>query len=183
MQTYATSNTIYQLGSACVLLLSLHFTINTTYANEKETLSDQIEMLKEEVINLNRDLFILEEDLLFPSSTQFNIYLSTDAPKYFNLDAVKIKINNVIVSTHIYTENQKSALSKGGIQKLHTGNIKSGEHELVAIFQGQGPESREYKRAIKHDFTKSTDPVHLEIKIEDDEKQQQPRFSVTPWTN
>ena len=168
----------------CLLFISIP-TLSASEAPETsetpERLSDQIESLKEEVLKLNRDLFILEEDLLFPASTQFNLYLSSDAQKYFDLDSVKITLNDKLVSAHLYTENQKSALLRGGIQKLHTGNIKSGEHQIVAIFVGKGPESRDYKRAVTHSFTKTTDPVHLEIQILDDPNKQQPTFRVTPW--
>ena len=144
-------------------------------------MSDQVEALKEEVLKLNRDLFILEEDLLFPASTQFSLYVSTDADRYFEIDSIKVKINDELVTAHLYTENQKSALRRGGIQKLHTGNLKTGEHELVAIFIGYGPGKAEYKRAVTHKFMKDTDPIQLEIRISDEQRTQQPRFEVHPW--
>ena len=45
-----------------------------------------VEELKKQVIRLNRDLFILEEDLLYPASTQFAVFLSLDTGEFLKLD-------------------------------------------------------------------------------------------------
>ena len=46
-------------------------------------LDDDIQVLKEEVLELNRDLYILEEELLYPSSTQVAVYVSVDVGDFF----------------------------------------------------------------------------------------------------
>jgi KaiC/GvpD/RAD55 family RecA-like ATPase len=60
--------------------------------NSSELASD-IEALQQALIDLNRDLKVLEEDLLFPSSSQMAIYLSMDVDKFFALDSIEIKID------------------------------------------------------------------------------------------
>ena len=91
-----------------------------------------MQSLKQKVVNVNRDLFSLEEDLLFPSSTQVNVFVSMDAGPYFKLDGVTLKINDKPISTHLYTKHEVGALQRGAVQRLYTGNIPTGEHELVA---------------------------------------------------
>ncbi|KXI29160.1 hypothetical protein AX660_13470 [Paraglaciecola hydrolytica] len=146
--------------------------------NDEQTLAEKLQQLKKDVIALNRDLFVLEEDLLFPSSTQLVVYLSMDVGNYFNLDSVELKLDDVSVTHYLYTEKQQAALVKGGVQKLHLANIAQGEHVLTAFFLGKGPHEREYKRATSFTFTKSADAKMLELQIVDVTANQQPEFKV-----
>jgi hypothetical protein len=142
------------------------------------TVTEQLQQLRKEVVALNRDLFVLEEDLLFPSSTQVVVYLSMDVGAYFNLDAVELKIDDKVVTYHLYTEKQIQALFKGGVQKLHIDNLAQGEHQLTAFFIGKGPQDREYKRATSITFTKTAEAKSLELSIIDSSLKQQPVFEA-----
>lgn len=146
-----------------------------------ETTAEKLENLKSEVLAVNRDLFILEEDLLFPASTQVAVYLSVDIGYFFSLDNVKLTIDGKTVTHHLYTEKDVSSLYRGAIQKLYMGNINTGEHQLVAVLIGVGPHNRNYKRAVSVTFNKGTDSKALEIKIRDDEGKLQPTLSVVEW--
>ncbi|OZG73593.1 AraC family transcriptional regulator [Hahella sp. CCB-MM4] len=142
---------------------------------------DEVEDLKQEVINLNRDLFILEEDLLFPATTQFVVFLSVDVGEFLDLDSVELKVDGETVTTYLYTEKQIKALHKGGIQRLYTGNIRSGEHELTAFLTGTGPNERNYKLGTTKTFTKGSDITSLELRVMDSTKNYQPEFTVVEW--
>jgi len=67
------------------------------------------------------------------------------------------------------------------VQRLFLGNLKSGEHELVAFFTGVGPSGRDYRRATSLKFSKGISPKLLELRIVDLEAKQQPEFSVREW--
>ncbi len=146
-------------------------------AQESE-LGQDIESLQKALIELNRDLFILEEDLLFPSSTQIAIYLSMDVGQYFALDAVEVKIDDQSRSHYLYTQKQVEALMRGGVHQVYLGNVSQGSHQLTAIFHGIGPEQRPYKRGVTLDFTKSEDAQVIELKIVDSTMAQQPEFTA-----
>lgn len=172
-----------------LLLLSLVLiTLPVNAETEEQDLSkhDQpaalsVEELKKKVIALNRDLFILEEDLLFPANTQFAVFLSLDTGKFLQLDAVKLKVNDEIVASHLYTERQTKALQRGGMQRLYTGNLKSGIHEVVAIVEGIGPDQRAYKKASSLSLEKGTDLKAVEIRIQDKSADYQPSVSIVEW--
>lgn len=149
-----------------------------TTVQDAQPLSSQIEDLKKALITLNRDLFILEEDLLFPSSSQLAVYLSVDVGTFFTLDAVELKIDDEVATHYLYTERQINALHRGGVQRLYLGNIPQGEHELTAFFVGIGPENRPYKRAVSIQFEKDNDPQAVELQIVDSPAKQQPEFSA-----
>ena len=145
------------------------------------TLSNEVEDLKKAALELNRDLLILEEELLFPANTQVAVFLSLDVGEYFRLDSVKVKIDDKLVASHLYTERQNHALSKGGIQRLYVGNVKSGAHELTAIFTGIGPDSREYKRGATMTLEKDDDPKMIEVRVFDSKTTMQPEFDFKEW--
>jgi hypothetical protein len=144
-------------------------------------LSKDIQDLKLSVIALNKDLRVLEEDLLFPADTQVNVFLSLDVGKFFTLESVKLKLDGNVVASHIYSDKELSALSRGGIHKLHMANLSVGAHTLSAFFTGIGPSGREYKRGTSLRIDKESGPKHVELRITDSSMKQQPEFSVEQW--
>jgi hypothetical protein len=144
-------------------------------------ISEQVQNLKTAALELNRDLLILEEELLFPANTQVVVFVSVDTGKFFQLDAVELRINDELVASHLYTERQNDALSRGGVQRLYIGNLKSGPHELTAFFTGIGPDNREYKRAATTTLEKGQEPKLLELRIQDATANMQPEFNFKEW--
>ena len=115
-------------------------------------LDTEVQGLKKDAVDLNKDLFILEEELLFPANTQVAVFLSMDVGSFFALDSVQLRIDDKEVINYLYTPREVQALLKGGVQRLYVGNLKVGRHELVAYFNGQGPNDRPYKRGASHAF-------------------------------
>jgi hypothetical protein len=145
------------------------------------TLDEHVQDLKKQVLDLNRDLFLLEEELLFPANTQVSIFVSMDVGEYFGLDAVELKLDDKDVSNYLYTTREVDALIQGGVQRLYIGNMKAGEHELVAVFTGEGPHARDYTRGATLTFEKGIGPKYIELTISDRENNQQPEFVVKEW--
>jgi hypothetical protein len=146
-----------------------------------KSLDGDVQGLKKEVIDLNKDLFVLEEELLFPANTQVAVFLSLDLGTFFQLDSVQLKVDNKEVGNYLYTEREVDALNRGGVHRLYLGNLKVGKHELVAFFVGQGPHERDYKRGAKITFEKGVGAKYLELKISDRESREQPEFAIKEW--
>ena len=144
-------------------------------------LDEQIQDLKQSVVDLNKDLFVLEEELLFPANTQVAVFVSMDVGEFFGLDAVTLKIDNREVSNYLYTPREVAALLKGGVQRLYVGNLKAGSHQLVALFSGKGPNERDYRRGAAIKFEKGVGAKYLELKISDRVRRQQPEFEIKDW--
>lgn len=149
--------------------------------DESASLSDQVEQLKQQVLDLNRDLFILEEELLFPASTQIAVFLSVDVGQFFALDSVELKIDGQTVTHYLYTERQVKALAKGGVQRLYLGNLRSGSHEITAFFLGKDPEGRDVKRGVTRQIEKQTTAKRLELRIVDASENYQADFEIVDW--
>jgi hypothetical protein len=150
-------------------------------AGEFRSLDAEVQGLKKEVLDLNRDLFLLEEELLFPANTQVAVFLSMDVGTFFELDSVQLKLDDKEVANYLYTEREVEALNRGGVQRLHIGNLKVGKHELVAFFTGKGPHERDYKRGATLSFEKGVGAKYLELRISDRQSRQQPEFVVKEW--
>ena len=150
-------------------------------ADNFKTLDQEVQGLKKDVIDLNKDLFVLEEELLFPSNTQVALYVSMDVGAFFALDSVTVKIDNKEVKNYLYTAREADALLKGGVQQIYLGNLKVGKHELVAFFTGKGPAERDYKRGATINFDKGVGAKYLELKITDRVAKHQPEFSIKDW--
>lgn len=178
----------YQL----LVLILLVFLTCTVMAAEEEpapqpvavsssTLDQEVQALKQDVLDLNKELFILEEELLFPSNTQISIFVSMDVGDFFNLDSVQIKLDDKLVANYLYTPREVKALHRGGTHRIYTGNLPAGDHELVAFFTGAGPSDRDFKRGTDKIIKKEIGPKMIELKISDRKSKQQADFIVKEW--
>jgi hypothetical protein len=145
------------------------------------SLDDRVQATKADVIRLNRDLLVLEEELLFPANTQVAVFVSMDVGLLFDLDSVQIKLDDKVVSTWLYTPLEVQALHRGGVQRVYLGDLRAGSHEIVAFFTGKGPHDRDYKRATTIKFDKTTEPKYIELQIKDVQQKLQPEFDVKVW--
>ncbi|MCP4414655.1 MAG: AraC family transcriptional regulator [Gammaproteobacteria bacterium] len=170
----------YLLTCIFVLFFSQSIAFATELQGDKN-LSQQTNNIKAQVIELNKDLFLLEEDLLHPVSTRLALYVSMDFGRFFTLESVKVKLDGKPVSSFLYTKKDIDALKRGAIQPLYLANIRSGKHELVAVFTGIGTHNVAYKRAVTMNFEKKQGEKSLEIQIVDDPSSQQAQFKIKAW--
>jgi hypothetical protein len=148
---------------------------------DTRALDEAVQDLKKDVVDLNKELFVLEEELLFPANTQVAVFISMDIGEFFALDSLSLKIDNKEVANYMYTPREAEALLKGGVHRVYLGNLKVGEHQLVAIFDGKGPNERDYKRGANLKFEKGVGAKYLELKITDRQRKGQPEFAIKDW--
>jgi len=153
--------------------------LSTANAAE-QSIQAKAQKLKSEVVELNRALFELEEELLYPADTQVALFLSVKTKNKFLLDSVEIKIDGKIATTYLYTESEIKALEQGGIQRLYMGNISSGPHKLTAVFNGQGANDHYFRKDKSFNFEKSNRSKFIEIGLSDS-KGVEPEFKFTEW--
>lgn len=93
-------------------------------------LDEQVQDIKKDVLAISSELSLLEEKLLFPSNTQISLFVSVVKDSKYVPDAIQINLDNKEIAYHIYSFKEVGALTRGGVQRIYTGNIKSGEHTL-----------------------------------------------------
>ena len=174
---------VWQLLGVSLLLIAGPLFAAQKVAPELDArgLDANVQALKKDVLKLNRELFQLEETLLFPTNTQVAVFLSLDIGKFFDLDAVQVKIDDKTVSNYLYTRRELDSLRRGGVHRIYFGNLRAGAHELVAFFTGRGPQGRDYRRGATLEFKKTAGPKYIELRIRDVKSKQQPEFVVKEW--
>jgi hypothetical protein len=131
---------------------------------EMRSLDEQVQEMKSDVLSIAAELGLLEERLLFPSGTQVALFVALDGGDSFRLDAVQIEINGQLAAHHIYSYKELEALQKGGVQRIYTGNVPVGQHQLaVSIIGKQG--GRDVTRTENFTFSKDVDPKLLGITL------------------
>ena len=176
-----TKRILISLGACLILACGAASAQDIESREQFRSLDQDVQDLKKEVLDLNRDLFLLEEELLFPANSQVAFFISMDVGEYFELDSINLKIDGKEVANYLYTEREVGALIRGGVHRAHMANLKTGEHELVAVFTGQGPHTRDYRRGAAITFSKGIGAKYLELKITDRVKKQQPEFVIREW--
>ncbi|MEZ5571392.1 MAG: AraC family transcriptional regulator [Halioglobus sp.] len=144
-------------------------------------LNTRIQQIKQQALELNRDLAILEEELLVPMDSRMTVYLSMDVGDFLTLESVRLSIDGTQVTHYLYTPHQLAALRQGGVQRLYMGNVTAGNHQVSAVFTGKGGEGVDYERQAQLAVEKTRGAKNLELKITDPARQQQPEFTVQAW--
>ena len=128
-------------------------------------LDEQVQEIKGDVLNIAAELNQLEEKLLYPSNTQVAVFVSLASEETFRLDSVQIQLDGKPVSHHLYTFKELEALQKGGVQRIYTGNIRSGEHDLGVFVLGKTGGGTDFKKSEQFRVNKDVGPKIVEISL------------------
>lgn len=154
--------------------------LNTAHAAEATPAARDLQALKQNVLDLNRELTSLEQQLLYPS-TQLAVFLSIDVGTPIRLVDINIAVDGKNVGYHFYTDQEFQALTKGGIHRLYTGNVTSGDHTLRATITGYDPQGKDYQRTTSYKFVKQAGRKMVELKVVDDVETRQHKFEFKEW--
>lgn len=151
------------------MLLLLGATIGVVGAEQvtKEQikgLDEQVQDIKKDVLSISAELNLLEEKLLYPSNTHIAFFVSVAEDAKFEPDAIKIALDNKDIAHYIYSFKEVQALQKGGVQRVFTGNVRTGEHNLQVNVMGKQGGSKKTDSA-SHKVTKGIGPQFIEIRL------------------
>jgi hypothetical protein len=132
---------------------------------QMRSLDEQVQEVKSDVLGIAAELDRLEERLLYPSNTQVTLFVSLAEGETFRLDSVQIQIDGQPVAHHIYSFKELEALQKGGVQRIYTGNVPTGEHQLQVTVAGQLPGGRDLGGTESFRFTKDVEPKLVGITL------------------
>jgi len=126
-------------------------------------LDEQVQEIKSEVLEIAADLNLLEERLIYPSGTQISVFVSLEKDETFRLDSLEVTLEGKPVANHIYTFKELEALQKGGVQRIYTGNIRSGEHDLQVSMIGKSMGGSDLQENESYVVNKGVGPKIVEI--------------------
>jgi hypothetical protein len=132
--------------------------------DDMRSLDGQVQEIKSDVLSIASELGNLEERLLYPSNTQVALFVAIGDDD-FRLDAVKIEINGELATHHIYSFKELEALQKGGVQRIYTGNVPTGDHQLTVSMIGKLKNGTEFNKTDQFSFAKGVEPKALGITL------------------
>jgi hypothetical protein len=136
-----------------------------TRSEQMQSLDQQVQDIKSDVLGIAAELRGLEEKLLYPSNTQLALFVAVANNEDISLDSAKISIDGELVAHHIYSFKELSALTNGGVQRIYTGNVNAGKHQMEVVVQGMHASGRSFDAVEKFDFHKEIDPKKVGITL------------------
>ena len=130
-------------------------------------LDEQIQEIKGDVLAIAAELNQLEEKLLYPSHTQVAVFLSVPRDENFQLDAVDILLDGEVVASHLYSYKELEALRMGGVQRIFTGNLNRGEHQLQMTYRAASPGGEALEESASYTLRKDIGPCIVDISLTD----------------
>jgi hypothetical protein len=130
-----------------------------------QSLDEQVQEVKSDVLEIAAELSRLEEKLLYPSDTQITIFVALADREDFQLDSLEIQIDNEPVAHHIYSFKELEALQKGGVQRIYTGNISTGDHQMSVSAAGKKSGSRDVRESASFSIRKEVGPKLVELTL------------------
>ena len=133
--------------------------------DDMRSLDGQVQEIKSDVLSIASELGNLEERLLYPSNTQVALFVAFADGESFRLDAVQVEIDGELATHHIYSYKELEALQKGGVQRIYTGNIPTGDHQLTVTMMGKLKNGKDLSQSDSFVFAKSIEPKALGITL------------------
>ncbi len=148
-----------------LLLLSVAAYGQEVSREQIKGLDEQVQEIKSDVLGISVELNQLEEKLMYPSNTQIAVFVSLVGGETFRLDSVEIQLDGKPVTYHLYTFKELEALQKGGVQRIYTGNVRSGEHDLQVLVIGKTGGGTDFKKTERFKVNKDVGPKIVEISL------------------
>jgi hypothetical protein len=153
-----------------ILVLSVLVLSVTAYGQEStkeqiKGLDEQVQEIKGDVLSIAAELNQLEEKLLYPSNTQVSVFITLVSGEAFRLDSVEIQLDGKPVAHHLYTFRELEALQKGAVQRIYTGNVRSGEHDLQVSATGKTGGGADFQKSEHFKVDKEVAPKIVEVSL------------------
>ncbi|MEH6649856.1 MAG: hypothetical protein V7707_07525 [Motiliproteus sp.] len=145
------------------------------------TLDLQVRTLKKEVLAINRELRLLEEEMLYPSAQQLVMLLSVLPQPDFKLAEISIMLDGVVLALHRYSDAENAALAKGGTHRPYMGRLKQGAHQLTVSISGRTAEGDTFQRAIRQPVDKQQTARYIELRVEPALFSDVPLLNIYQW--
>lgn len=162
-------------------IVALLTTCVAFHASANADLSKQAQQLKKELVEISSALDRYESELLYPAEVKVAVFLSLANQTRFKLDSIELYIDDELVSSHLYQNDEITALRAGGKQQLFQGSVQPGSHKLTASFNGQGRTGGYFKRKKALSFDKKASARYIELVVNESPTTGEPIFKVKQW--
>jgi hypothetical protein len=167
------------LYSAMILLIAV--SSNAEPASDVSKVSEKVNMVKESVLQLNKDLYQLEDDLLSPATTEASIFFSLAYGQFFEPYSINVLVDDRQPIQYLYTKRQIDALRQGAIHPLKDLNLGPGKHQIKAIAKGVDENGKVRELVVEKEIEKHDQPLFIELKIQDKKEMKSAELLISQW--
>jgi hypothetical protein len=151
------------LASAVLCVWASASLANDSARAQMKGLDEQVQEVKSDVLSIAAELNQLEEKLLYPSDTHLAVFVSLAQGETLRLDAVQIQIDGQPATRYVYSFKELDALRRGGVQRIYSGNVATGAHEIEVSVSGKLASGKDYTQTERFPFTKEIRPKLLGV--------------------
>jgi len=162
-------------------LLMLILCLPALASAEDAAVREEVMSAKETVLELNRDLYELERELLSPATTRAAFHITLNHGEYFEPLSVELSVDGKLELQHLYTERQVKALRMGAVQPLGDLNLAPGKHDITVTVRGVDHQGQGRELTITEPVTKTGKPLITELLIVDRDELQSARLQLKYW--
>ncbi|MGB5396786.1 MAG: hypothetical protein WBN96_06520 [Gammaproteobacteria bacterium] len=154
------------LFKVLVLLLISAAAVAVENADQQVVRLDRdVQSLKKDVLELAAEITRIEQQLLYPSDTHINVFISIAGDDVFELESARLELDNAVIASHLYNPAEIAALFNGGVQRLYTGNLASGKHRLKLFISGRNSAGEAFKQHADYELDKTASAGFIEIQL------------------
>lgn len=120
---------------------------------EAIALDEAIQGLKDEALELNRELQQLEDNYAYPPHSALSVYVGSVAPSAF-ITEVAVSLDDGPYTRYTYSEREARALFEKGLHRILRANVEPGPHRIRVEMSG-----RSFKDANAAPFSERAEGV------------------------
>lgn len=128
-------------------------------------LDGEMQAIKEEILEINQDILLLEELLLYPHGQQLVVLVSVANNSAVIPDNISLQLDEQLVSQHSYSSSEGAALQDGGVHRLYNGRLNDGEHVLTVSVTGKQSKGRAFHQQRTVTITKVPGRKYMELHL------------------
>ena len=188
VRRYPKMRFIYLVLFSLLSMISLAQTVQTANeisspktSSQASQLSIKAAAIKQSVLDLNRDLYQLEEELLSPATTRAAIYFSLAQGEFFEPYSISVTVDDKQPIQYLYTKRQVNALREGAVQPLSNLNLGPGLHAIKVIAKGMDSNGKKRELVADEKIEKLDQPLYIELKVQDNIEKQSAELLISQW--
>ena len=144
-------------------------------------LDSEIQAIKEEILDINRDILLLEEMSLYPHGQQLIVLVSVAPNSPLKPDSISLQLDGQMVSQHRYSSSEQAAMLEGGVHRLYTGRVGKGEHSLQVSVSGEQGKGDAFSQQRSVTLTKRAGRKYMELHLGSGDDSTQPGLTIREW--
>ncbi len=144
-------------------------------------LDGEMQTIKEEILEINQEILLLEELLLYPHGQQLVVLVSVANNSPVRPDTISLQLDEQLVSQHRYSRSEGEALQDGGVHRLYSGRLNDGEHKLTVSVTGKQNKGRAFQQQRSVTITKVPGRKYMELHLGPEGSTPESGLTIREW--